>query len=383
MVNNNCKYRVLHIFSSYGGGIASLIYNLVDNKTEDIIFDTLAFSYENGKKFVSKIEENNGVCYTMPRIKIEGIKKFIKYISSIFRTNKYDVIHCHISGWMALPFEIIARKNNTHNIIIHAHTTRYDSRLDRISVVNKFNQWCNFHFANTYMTCSDLAEKYIFGEKYLKRRKSYFIPNGINKELFKYPLGEEKKKNIRSKLDIKDDEIILMHVGRFSYPKNHEFLLKIAHELKKDCFKFKMILLGDGERLEEIKKIIYEEKLEKLVLILGRQDNVAEWMQLADTILLPSFNEGLPTVAIEAQAAGTQIILSDTITRQCDLKFGLVHFLSIQRAKEWKNYIENNCTIKKYNNRNYIDEIENKGFTSNSAGKNYCKIIKENIIDWR
>ena len=164
----NNQYRVLHIFSGFGGGISSLILNLIENKSEDFLFDTLAFSYKGGEDFVEKLKKSGSQCYTMPRPRMDGYINFVKYVSDIFSKNKYDAIHCHISGFRTIPFKKIAKANGINIFIIHAHSARYDSKIDRI--LHVINKQINYNVATDYFTCSDLASKYIFGKNYLKSK---------------------------------------------------------------------------------------------------------------------------------------------------------------------------------------------------------------------
>lgn len=173
---------MLHIFSGFGGGISSLILNLTTNKSDDMVFDTLAFSYKGGEAFVEKMENLGAHCYLMPRPRAEGFGLFSKTVASVFSENKYDAVHCHISGFRALPFKRAAKANGIKPFIIHAHSGRYDSRSDRL--LHSVNKRINYKVATDYFTCSDIAARYIFGEKYLKKRNALLIPNGIDKTKF-------------------------------------------------------------------------------------------------------------------------------------------------------------------------------------------------------
>ena len=114
----------------------------------------------------------------------EGIQSCWKSIESLFKRQKYDAVHCHIAGWMSLPFWYAAKKNGIRVFVIHAHTTRYDSKIDRIPIIQKLNKIINYKCASHYMICSDMAGEYIFGEKYISKKNTELIPNGIQEEKF-------------------------------------------------------------------------------------------------------------------------------------------------------------------------------------------------------
>lgn len=372
------KYKILHIFSGYGGGISSLILNLIENSLENFDFDLLAFSYKGGEKFLDKISKCNVRYYTMPRPKEKGYKYFLKSIDDLIKENKYDAIHCHIAGIHALPFEYIAKKNNVNLFILHAHTTSFDSRLDRNRILYRIGQFINYKNSDCYMTCSDMAANYVYGEKYLKKRNAYLIPNGITKEKYEIRLTESEKEAYRKELNIDKTVKVFLHVGRFSLQKNHEFIIKIAKQLKNEIDNFIILLVGDGELVEMVENKIKTYNLDNKIKILGRRFDISKLMQFSDCMILPSFYEGLPTVAVECQSSGTEILLSNKITKQSDLGLDLVKFLSIESVDEWVKELKRN-EFKHKNIDECIEIVEKKGFTANMAGNFYCKILKQNI----
>lgn len=379
IVEENYNYRVLHIFSSYGGGISSLILNLIENKSKDFKFDLMAFSYQNGDVFLERVRRMGADIYQMPRPRIDGYKKFINYLNDVFSKNKYDVVHCHITGWHAKPFMNVAKKHGIKNFILHAHTTKYDSRIDRLPPVQLYDKYLNYKNSVAYMTCSDLAASYIYGEKYLSKRKAYLIPNGMDETFFLDALSDEQKSAYHKEFYIPEGAFVIGHVGRFSTQKNHFFILDIANELKRKNVNFVLLLVGSGELFDSVKKKAEACGLENNIRFVGRRTDIASLMQYFDCMILPSFYEGLPTVAIECQASGTHMILSDAITKQCDMKLGLLDFMPIEDASLWADAIENTCKLEHINNLECLAQIKKQGFTATVAGKQYCDILR-NII---
>ena len=78
------QYKVLHIFSGFGGGISSLIVNLLENKSQNLSFDILAFSYDKGEQFLARIEKTGTQSFLMPRIRERGYKHFKKFLKDFF-----------------------------------------------------------------------------------------------------------------------------------------------------------------------------------------------------------------------------------------------------------------------------------------------------------
>lgn len=371
------KYKVLHIFSGYGGGISSLLVNLIENKSDDFDFDVMAFSLNNGEQFIERLAKVGCQAYEMPRPRIDGYKAFNTYVKRIMSSKQYDAVHCHITGWSMLPFYIMARRAGIKSFFLHAHTTKYDRKLDRMFPVNQLNKLINYKCSNGFFTCSDLAADYIYGS-YTRRRKPILIPNGITEEKFLDEITDEQRERYRKLLGITTNETVLLHVGRFSPAKNHDFMLKFANSLKKQGLQFKLLLVGDGELLETVKNECSCLNLNDLVLFLGRRMDISYLMQFCDLMILPSIYEGLPTVAVECQAAGTPMLLASHITKQCDMGLGLLEFLPLESMGKW--IIAFTARKGKADRNNALKVIEEKGFTASIAGREYCNALK-GLID--
>ena len=100
-------------------------------------------------------------------------------------------------------------------------------------------------------------------------------------------------------------------VGRFTKQKNFEFLVKNFIKLREKYSDIKLVILGDGELLDRIKKIVIHKNLDQEILILGYQKNVFRFFSEARALILPSLWEDPGFVIIEAAACNLNIISSD------------------------------------------------------------------------
>lgn len=136
-----------------------------------------------------------------------------------------------------------------------------------------------------------------------------------------------------------EDKFVVGHVGRLCYQKNTFFLIDIFSEIYKKCKDTALVIIGDGEDRQEVEKYIKTKGMESNIKLLGMRDDVSDFMQAVDVFVLPSRFEGLPVVAIEAQAAGLPCFLSKQITEKTDVT-GNVQFLSLHKtAEEWADNI--------------------------------------------
>ena len=118
----------------------------------------------------------------------------------------------------------------------------------------------------------------------------------------------KREEKIEEKLNIKN---YFIAVGRFTKQKNFEFLVKNFIDLRNKYQDIKLVILGDGELLDKIKKIIINENLKQEILLLGYQKNVFKFFSEARALILPSLWEDPGFVIVEAAACNLNIISSD------------------------------------------------------------------------
>jgi len=100
-------------------------------------------------------------------------------------------------------------------------------------------------------------------------------------------------------------------VGRLVSAKNHVRLIEMAVELKSRDVAFKLVIAGDGEERAAIEAKINQQDLSQQVLLLGQRLDIPDLLHSLDIFILSSDREGHPLTALEAQAAGTPVILTN------------------------------------------------------------------------
>ncbi|MBF0431220.1 MAG: glycosyltransferase [Fibrobacteria bacterium] len=140
--------------------------------------------------------------------------------------------------------------------------------------------------------------------KAYKRRFSV-VYNGIMPEQ-----GNTVPWNLREKIDtIREKDSIIISVGRLSYPKNHQILIRALENLPSVHF----VLIGEGELHNELIKLAIEKKIEKRFTILPevKNDDVIGIVSQGDIFVFPSLYEGMSNSLIEALFANIPILASN------------------------------------------------------------------------
>ena len=254
-----------------------------------------------------------------------------------------------------------AKKANIPVRIAHSHNTSIDK--DFKYLLKQYFRSRITTVATDYCTCGQEAGKFLFGNKDFA-----FIPNAIEVDKFLYDKDLRNKK--RAELGIKD-EFVVGHVGRISYQKNHKLLIEIFNSLLKLERNALLILVGVGEKEEEIKKQIHELGLDSKVKFLGNRSDVNELYQAMDVFVMPSFFEGVPVVGIEAQFSDLPCIFSDRVPKE--VKFNSkTQFVKLEAAlDEWVKSIERTKNIERNSNAKDLQNSQYDIKVAHSILENY------------
>ena len=225
-------------------------------------------------------------------------------------------------------------------------------------ITNPILSMCPTH----YLACSVDAGVWKFPASVV-RGKLQIINNGIDLNLF--APDETKRLEYRKMLDISDKTMVIGNVGRFSYVKNQEFLIEIVSQLKQRRKNIKLMLVGVGETMNEIKSLVVSKKLTEDVLFIGGVNNVYDYMQAMDIFAFPSRWEGLGMVGVEAQAIGMPVVASTAVPISMKLVDDVV-FLSLDDINAWLGGLNRDVLKSHVNN---TDIMRRHGYDINLTAK--------------
>lgn len=260
---------------------------------------------------------------------------YAKSLKSILNQTEYAAVHFNMSYANFIPI-IIARWIGAKKIIMHSHSTAIDDRRDSIRfakiIIHKLGRYLMNYMADEYLACSSLAAKWMYPGSILQSKHYHMARNAV--DVSKYNYNPHVRDDIRRKLKINDDTFVIGHVGRFTYQKNHEFLINVFKKVHQKVNDSVLLLIGEGPDEGVIKQKVKELKLNNNVMFLGRRNDVPKLFQAMDCFVLPSRFEGLPIVGIEAQAAGLPCVFSTAITAEASVSDEVV-FTSLDDMSHW------------------------------------------------
>jgi glycosyltransferase involved in cell wall biosynthesis len=177
-------------------------------------------------------------------------------------------------------------------------------------------------FAKTRLACTHEAGVWLFGRAAVRRRSFHIIPNAIDAE--KYAFEPDLRKIARSPspnglisdTNFTDKTLAVGIIGRLAPVKNHVFALEIFVQVIKREPDARLFIIGDGELRQMLKEKADALGISEQVVFTGAVTNMPAWYQALDVVLIPSLHEGLPMIAVEAQAAGLPVLLAASLSRE-------------------------------------------------------------------
>lgn len=324
--------RILQVVTVMNrAGLETMLMNYYRNiDRTKIQFDFLVHRDEKGD-YDDEIMSLGGRIYHLRPISLKSMLTYQRQLAEFFQKHsEYRVVHSHLDALSALPLSA-AKKAGIPMRIAHSHTSNFDK--DAKIIIRYIAKLFIRRYATDFLGCSEAAVHFMFGNKL----PNYMVVNNaIDPAKFRYSPSTRRK--IRSQFKL-EGRFVIGHVGRFNYPKNHEFLIDIFKEVH-DRSPFSLLMLvGSGEGEDTIKEKVHELGLDDSVEFLGLRTDIPDLMQAMDVFVMPSRYEGLPVVSVEAQTSGLPCIFSDVVTAELDVTKNCL-FLSLDASLNvWANSI--------------------------------------------
>ena len=304
----NKPIRVAQIIGKWlGGGVESVVMNYYRNIDRNKIqFDFICDNDSTNIPY-AEIESLGGKVILIPPY--QKVIKYHKELKRVLKEGNYKIVHSHINTLSV--FNLFAAKCAGVPVrIAHSHSTTNKKEKSK-NLMKQLLRPFSKVFATDYMCCSELAGRWLFGDKEYDKGNVYLLNNAIDLDKFKY--DEVVRKEKRKELNIDDDTLVIGHVGRFVEQKNHRFLIDIFNEVHKQNENSILLLVGQGPLMEKIKEKVKSLGIEDCVKFLGQRNDINELYQVMDLFLFPSLYEGLGMVAVEAQVSGLPCVVATEI----------------------------------------------------------------------
>ena len=252
------------------------------------------------------------------------------------RFGPYDVLHCH-RHYSGAPLLSAAHRLGIPIRIAHSHAVRAGEGSAPARAGFAFARYLTRKHCTHGVAVSRDAARSLFGAGWESDSRIEVLPPATDFAPFHAP---GSRAQVRNELGIKDDELLVAHVGMFTDTKNHQFIVQVAKAINQRSSRFRFVLIGDGPLLHPTSNLVRSEGLADRVLFLGARANVPELLLAMDAFIFPSKVEALGLAVVEAQAAGLVCFLSDRVVPEVDIVPELLHRLPLEAgAAVWAEAI--------------------------------------------
>lgn len=290
------------------GGIEAVVMNYYRNMDRSKVQFDFFFCEDSSFPQKEELERMGAGMYPIPSYTRQW--KYQRTLYKLFRENKYQVVHAHLSTMSIFPL-FAAWRAKVPVRICHNHSTAEKGEGKKTLLKYVLRPFAKL-FATHYFACGDKAARWMYGNKKVDAEKVTILPNAIEKE--KYAFDVDARVQLRGELGIPQDAVVVGHVGRFMYQKNHMRLLEIYEELSAGGDDVYLLLIGEGELYQQI----FEKagRINERIIFTGPRQDVDKLYSVMDVFCLPSFYEGMPVVAWEAQASGLCCVFSSNVSAE-------------------------------------------------------------------
>lgn len=285
--------KILYVHYALGaGGAERLLVDLanrmaMDSENDVSLLTVCDINIPGKDHFLSELSDNIKFL-NLHRFKGISLANMID-VWKIVVSEKPDIVHAHCSFWLVTLPAIFYRKSH-YVTTIHSLVQRWASgKLNH--VISKFlfkgkvqavtiSKACHQSYVDYYHLDNDVTIDN--GREDVKRTERLSEVSHFIDSLKTYP-----------------DTPIFIHVARHHPVKNHERMFKTFGRLTDEGIDYQLIVVGDK----------YDDYIDKYkdhpnIHLVGKKDNVGDYMSLADYFVLTSDKEGLPITLLEAMSLG-------------------------------------------------------------------------------
>ncbi len=305
-MNNRVKRKILFVIPSLGGGGAERVTICLANNLDRSQYDIKFVVFEDADAYSNLDPAIDVIClhkrnrWDFLKL-IYGLRKFIKFyqpdvvISAIYYTNL-----------IALLSSINLRKKSRLLITEHSYPTAALQRT-RLEWLKRLLIRVLYNNATKIIAVSAGIKQSLVKDLKVSSTRIEVIYNPVSLREIEQKVVSPSNPCLKSEESV----IRIISAGRFVFAKRFDRLLRAFAMVKEKIGNVHLIILGEGELLEQIKALAVDLKIGQDVTLPGFQANPYAWFADSDMFVLSSDYEGFPMVILEAMACGVPVVSID------------------------------------------------------------------------
>lgn len=361
--SDDTRPRVLHALGSLAlGGIETWLMHMLRHQQEFSVRHELLLTRNHVGPYEAEARALGIPIHRLPLSdgKLGWFGRFRRLLAD---KGPFAAIHSHAAPHLAAPLLEVARRSGVPVRIAHSHSAR--SRGDEYPLRYRLARriavpWLR-HTATRRIGITDLAIEEIAGKDWREDPDSSVLIYGFDFD--SYRDSGYRALALRRELGIPRQAPVVGSIARFMPVKNHKLLVEAFAICASQVPGSRLVLVGEGPLRQSVEQQVRDLGLAERVLFPGTTEDVPDYMAMFDLFALPSFSEGLGIVVVEAQAAGTRALVSETTPAEASVVAGAVEVLPLAAgAKGWGEAMARLLGMAPQGAAGWLDRVERSRF---------------------
>lgn len=295
----NKKIHIVHVVLSLEpGGLENGVVNIVNGLDKEKFKSTICCLKSRGS-FADRINENEVYVHVMNMADGNDYGLVFR-LAYFFHKVNADIVHTRNPKPYLYGFPS-AKLAGIRSIVHSEHGRVLPGKRYRMLIERFYSR-----FTDSIIAMSNDLRNELVKHVGMNKEKIEVIYNGVDFDRFSF----KDKSEIKTKLTIGNDKLVIGSVGRLASVKNYELLISAVASLDKEI-NIVLVLVGDGPERDSLEKCAMEYLQKDCIIFLGHQDKVENIIPVFDIFVLPSLSEGVSNTLLESMAAGNSVIASN------------------------------------------------------------------------
>lgn len=302
-------FRVLHLIDGFTvGGAESLLPILGAGLRDQGVEVTFAALFERpGSPLLARLEADG---FSPHVLGVRGLRaSALRHLQAFLRAQRPDVLHAHLT-YASILGPLAAARQHIPSVVTLHQLGALDWRQSRAAL-----RECAFRLAvgaraQRVVGVSAAVADY-YARRGIPRSRLRVVYNAIDAAPFQAPLDDQRRSALRAELGLSSDARVLISVAMLRQGKGLGVLLRAMAAIRQRQPQAVLLIVGDGPERPRLTRLADDLELGGSVRFLGVRTDVPALLGLAQVFVLPTRYEALPTVLLEANAAGLPAVASD------------------------------------------------------------------------
>jgi glycosyltransferase involved in cell wall biosynthesis len=241
--------------------------------------------------------------------------RYARLALGLARHERFDVVHAH--DWMTYPAGLAVAAVSGKPLVVHVHSTEFDRSGEHINQQVYDVERAGIHGADCVVCVSHLTRSIVAARYGVPEDKLEVVYNAVE-----WP--SEQNGALKP---IRQDEKIVLFLGRVTMQKGPEYFLRAAKKVLEKFTNVRFVMAGSGDMITQCIQEVADLRIGQYVTFTGflRGEDVNRVFQLADLYVMPSVSEPFGIAPLEALSHNVPVIIS----KQSGVSEVLTHVLKV------------------------------------------------------